>query len=456
MTEPRPYYYPRSVFGPLLIAGIGTLFLLRNLGVLSGAQIGRWFSQYWPVLLILWGVIKFLEYLWARQHDRPTPGIGAGGVVLLIFLIAGGTIASKARGVDWTGIGDAMEIDTGDDFGVGFLGKRYDFTQNFSQPVLNAAQVKIVSARGSVTVSVSPDDQAHVLVHKYLRSGSDDEANKKDSSTQPKFEQQGNILVLDMVGGNYESVRCDVDVQLPAKSPLSVSTRHGDIRVNGREGNVDLDSTRGDIDAEDIKGDASVRLRHGDLTVKNVTGNVNVDGTVSDSSVSDVGGTLTFTGSYTGDIQLSHISHPLHFSSIRTDLQFAKLDGDLTMDRGDFKANNIVGPFRLNTEVKDIHLEDVTGDVHIQDTRGDINVSTKDPLGTVDISNTSGEISISLPESANFQVEAESNGGEIQSDFPINVNNEQHNAVASGTVGKGGPQVRLKTTNRGTIQIKKG
>jgi DUF4097 and DUF4098 domain-containing protein YvlB len=456
MSQPRSYYYPRSLFGPLLIAGIGALFLLRNFGVLSGPQIGLWFSQYWPVLLILWGVIKFLEYLWARQHDRPAPGIGAGGVVLLIFLIAGGTIASKARGVDWEGIGNAMDIDTGDDFGIGFLGKRYDFTQNFAQPVPNAAQVKIVSAHGNITISASPDDEAHVLVHKYLRSGSDDEANKKDRSTQPKFEQQGSILVLDMVGSNFESIRCDVDVQLPAKSPLSVATRHGDIRVSGRESNVDLDSTHGDINAEDIKGDASIRLRHGDLAIKNVTGNVTVDGNVSDSSVSDVGGTLTFTGSYTGDVQLSHISHPVHFSSLRTDLQFAKLNGDLNMDRGDFKANDVAGPFRLNTEVRDIHLEDVSGDVHIEDTRGDISVSTKDPLGTVDIANTSGEISLSLPDQANFQVEAESIGGEIHSDFPINVNNEQHNAVASGTVGKGGPQVRLKTTNRGTIQIRKG
>ena len=78
---------------------------------------------------------------------------------------------------------------------------------------------------GNITVSVSPDDQAHVLIHKYLRSGSDDEANKKNSSTQPKFEQQGSILVLDMVGSDFESVRCDVDVQLPAKSPLAVATR---------------------------------------------------------------------------------------------------------------------------------------------------------------------------------------------------------------------------------------
>jgi DUF4097 and DUF4098 domain-containing protein YvlB len=457
MSEPRSYYHPRSIFGPILIVGIGTLFLLKNFGVLSGRSIGWWFSQYWPLVLILWGVVKLLEYLWAKQHDRPAPGLGAGGIVFLVFLVLFGMVASKAAGTDWARVGDAMDIDTSDDFGFGIFGNQYQFTNNFSQAVAGSGQVKIISARGNITVSASQDDQAHVLVHKYVRSNSQEEANGKDTSTQPKFEQQGNVLVLEMVGGNFESVRCDIDLQLPVKNALSVSTRRGDIRVSSREGNIDLDSTHGDINAEDIKGDASLRLRHGDLSVKNVTGNVTVDGTVSDSTVSDVGGTLTFTGSYTGDIRLSHISHPVHFSSVRTDLQLARLNGDLSMDRSDFKANDIAGPFRLSTEVKDIHLEDVAGDIHIQDTRGDIEVSAKDPLGSVDIANTSGEISVSLPEKANFQVDAESDGGEIHSDFNnINVNNNQHNAVASGTVGKGGPQVRLKTTNRGTIQIKKG
>ena len=80
MNEPR-HYYPRSLFGPLLLAAIGVLFLLRNMGVISYHTIGWWFSHYWPVLLIVWGVIKLLEYTWARKTGRPAPGIGAGGVV---------------------------------------------------------------------------------------------------------------------------------------------------------------------------------------------------------------------------------------------------------------------------------------------------------------------------------------------------------------------------------------
>lgn len=453
MSNGRGYYYPRSLFGPLLIAALGVVFLLRNLGVLSWQAVGWWFSQYWPVLIIIWGVVKFIEYLWARHHERPAPGLGAGGVVLLIFLIITGLIASKASGVNWSALGDEFDIPAGNDWGI--FGNQYEFTQDFSQPVTAATQVKVLGAHGNITLSASPDDQAHVFVHKYIRSHSQDEANKLNGNTHSKFEQQGGVLVLDMVSGSFGDARIDLDLQLPRRMPATISTRHGDIRVSERDGNVDLDSSHGDIDAEDIRGDVSLRLRRGDASVKNITGNVVVDGTVGDSRVSDVTGTLTFTGSYTGDVQLSHVSKQVHFSSIRTDLQLAKLDGDLSMDRGDFKANAIAGPFRLNTQVKDVHVEDITGDVHIEDTRGDIEVHTKTPVGSVEISNSAGEINISLPEQAGFQVDAQSTGGEIQSDFQLSINNGAGIATASGVVGKGGPQVRLKT-NRGTIQIKKG
>ena len=86
MSNGRPYYRRRSIFGPLLVAGIGVIFLLHNFGVLHQQNFRLLFANYWPLLLILWGVVKFGEYLWARQHNQPYPGIGAGGVVFIVFL----------------------------------------------------------------------------------------------------------------------------------------------------------------------------------------------------------------------------------------------------------------------------------------------------------------------------------------------------------------------------------
>src|SRR5262249_3294422 len=156
----------------------------------------------------------------------------------------------------------------------------------------------------------------------------------------------------EMVSGNFDRGRFDLDLQVPRNSPVFVTTQRGDVRVSQRDKDVDIETTRGDIFVEETKGNVSLRLRHGDVTVKNVAGNVSVDGTVGDANVSDIGGTLTFSGSYSGDVQLSHIAKELRFNSIKTSLQLAKLDGDLTMDLGDFRGNAITGPLRLDTQTK--------------------------------------------------------------------------------------------------------
>ncbi len=60
-----------------------------------------------------------------------------------------------------------------------------------------------------------------------------------------------------------------------------------------------------------------------------------------------------------------------------------------------------------------------------------------------------------MPESANFRLDAESSNGNIEvNDFSVNVDNRSKDATARGSVGKGGPDIRLRS-DRGTIQIRK-
>jgi DUF4097 and DUF4098 domain-containing protein YvlB len=275
-----------------------------------------------------------------------------------------------------------------------------------------------------------------------------------NQSTQPKFQQQGTLWLMDLTGGDYQRGRFNLDLQLPGSVALSVATRIGNISVSGRKGSLEASTDHGDVNAEQITGDVSARLKHGDLTARNVTGNVTVDGTVSDSNISDVGGTVTLTGTYWGDMQLARIAKQVHFISSRTDLQFAKLDGEFNMQPDELRANAIAGPFRLNTRSKSVHLEGVSGDVHIDNQNGSVEMSPKGPLGNIDVNNVRGEIDLTMPANAGFQLDAQSIAGEIQSDFNVSVDNSGNNATAHGTVGKGGPAVRLKA-DHGTIQLRK-
>ena len=155
-----------------------------------------------------------------------------------------------------------MDADLDNGWGFNFFGTQYEFTENFSQPVAAGAPIKLLGARANIKITASPDNQAHAFVHKYVRTDSQNEANRLNDSTHAKFEQQGDTLVLEMVSGDFEHGRFDLDLQAPRGSSLFITTRRGDIRVSQRDKDVDLESARGDIFVEDVKGNAAVRLRH--------------------------------------------------------------------------------------------------------------------------------------------------------------------------------------------------
>src|SRR5215475_2248557 len=100
---PRPH---RSLAAPFVLIIVGVFFLLGNMGVIAWHDLGYWFSHYWPVLLILWGVVKLLEYQQATRTGARAPGIGAGGVLLIVFLVIAGLTTTQAFRVNWDELRD--------------------------------------------------------------------------------------------------------------------------------------------------------------------------------------------------------------------------------------------------------------------------------------------------------------------------------------------------------------
>jgi len=425
---------------------------LRTTGVISFQSFRNWMVHYWPLLLIFWGVAKLLEHMWARQHGEPTPRLGAGGVVLLIFVIMFGTGVTQTADWNWRGLGDQIGADTDWD---NMFGNHYDFTDNFAQPVAGGSEVKILSGQGDITVTPSEDNQIHAVVRKSVRSDSQESANRVNDATHPKFTQQGNLWLLDLTSGDFDKARFDLDLQLPKQMALSLSTRRGNLSVSQREGNVDLSTDHGNLSAENVNGATSLHIRNGSVNIKTITGNVQVDGEVEDGSVSDVTGSLEFNAGYNGTVQLSHISQRLHLKSVRTDLQLAKLDGEISMGHGDIRATALAGPVKLNTRSNEVHFDEVSGEVEVENRNGIVSIRPKPPLGNIDVNNVRGGIEIEMPPAAGFKLDAESKDGTIDiNDFSVSVDNQRRDAIARATIGKGGPDVRLRT-DRGTIEIRK-
>ncbi|MBV9145682.1 MAG: DUF4097 family beta strand repeat protein [Acidobacteria bacterium] len=462
----RPYrfYRPRSIAGPIVLVAIGVAFLLANMRVISPGQIAWLFATWWPLLLILLGLIRIGEYAIARSQGEPAPHFGGGAVAIVIFVLLVGLTASSARHWNWRAINDNVDVNPGWD---GIFGDRYDFNQEMTQALPVGGRVQIFSDHGSVTVHVTDNGDAPVklVVHRHISASSQEEAQKFNDREKPAMTLDGNTLHINP-GQNEPHVQVgfvwgprfvsDMEVWAPRKAAVQIDTARGDVVVSDRDADVNVTTAySGDIQVSQVKGNVEVACRKGDVHINNVTGDVHVNGKADDVTLADISGVAILDGEFFGDTKLSHIGKSVKFHSTRTDMELGKLEGDLDMDSGDLHATSVGGPLEVHTRAKDIRLEDVSGPITIENSHGEIDLRPRSPFGDVNVSNHSGPIHITVPENAGFTVDARSSRGELESDFDLKVTKTGEDHVAEGTVGKGGNKLQL-TTDHGTIEIRKG
>ena len=453
-APPPRRHRPRSFAGPVVLIIIGTALLLANIGVLHWERLLPWFAHYWPALIILWGVIKLIEYQQAQREGVPARGIGAGGVFLLIVLIVFGLAATQMARFNWGEIRDNIDIG-GSDFPL--FGHSYSYDDQLQQEFPVGATVHITSDRGAVNVNASPDNQIHVVVHKRINADNQQDADKWNTQTKPQISVSGKSVTLNAntQGAGDHWVSSDMDVSIPRKASVVIETRRGDASVLGRDGDVDISNQHGDVSAADVNGKLTLNLERSSARISQVSGDVSVEGRVNDISLEDIKGAVSLNGEFMQGVKLARIAKTVTFKSSRTDMEMARLDGDLDLDSGDLHASDVIGPLRLITRSKDIRLNGVTGDVRLQDQNGAVELELK-KMGSVQVDNRRGDVQIYLPDKAGFQLDARARGGEIESDFnELKISNDHDTGTANGTVGGGGPRV-VVNNDHGTIGIHRG
>jgi DUF4097 and DUF4098 domain-containing protein YvlB len=450
---PRP---PRSSAGPVVLIAIGIIFLLGTMHVLHLRDLGVFFAHYWPLLLILWGVVKLIEHQQARRTGARASSLGAGGVFLLVVIIVFGLIATQLDKVDWDAVRDQIHIDDDQDFPF-FSGHTYNYEDQLTEAFPESGSLHIVNDHGAVNVSSASDNQLHVAVHKRIRAERQEDADKWNAGTKPQITVSGQLVTLNANthGGGDHSVATDLDVAVPRKASVAVSSHKGDVSVLGRDGDVEVASQKGEVSASDIRGKVSLSLEGSSARISQVASDVSVQGRADDVSIEDIKGALHMDGDFMESVKLTKIARAVSFKSSRTDMELARLDGTLNLDSGDLRASNVAGPVRVLTRSKDIEFDGISGDVRIQDENGPVELHLS-KLGNVQVDNRSADIAIHVPEKAGFHLDARARNGEIETDFnALKVDKSDDSATATGTVGAGGPRLVLNNEH-GSIEIRRG
>ena len=443
-------YRRASITGPVILLTVGVIALLIETGRMSGYAVWEWYARWWPLLLIVIGLISLAEYFF----DRNDPYAGrrsAGGIVFLILLF--GLIGWGSHSARYWGPFSEQFGENGEDF-FSLMGAEHDNDVQMDQSLTSNGTVNIQNPRGDVTVTASTDGQIHVRGHESVHADSDDQAEKLFQDVKPKIESSASGAVISVPGKN--GARVDLTVQVPEKSFTTINTGHGDVTVEGVQNNVDVTTSHGDVKFDSIGGDVHARMNHGNVSAHQVGGHAIVDGHVDDVTLSEVKGPVVLDGEFFGDTHLEQVGSTVHFHTSRTDLDMPRLAGDLTMDSSDLTANQITGPVRIDTRSKNIDLTQVAGDVHIANSDGDVNVSSAVPLGNVQIANRSGSLTLTVPETAGFSVNATTTeDDDLETDFPLESTTTGDRRTVQGTVGHGGVHLDLTTTH-GNLELKKG
>jgi hypothetical protein len=157
------------------------------------------------------------------------------------------------------------------------------------------------------------------------------------------------------------------------------------------------------------------------------------------------------------------VSVPRNFS-----LQLSNVNGS------DIIVENVNGNHEISNVNEGIVLKNVGGSVLANTINGDINVSftTVTPDTPMAFTNLNGDIILTFPPSMKANVKAQTENGEIYSDFDLAMSNETSKKQVTkdtkkgmykivkddwvkGSINGGGPEILLKTMN-GDLFIKKG
>ena len=432
-----------SLFSGLALVFVGLILLLHNY---RGLDIGHVLGHWWPLLFILWGVVKLYERGVASRSGQPAASpITAGEFFLILGLLA---LMGAVAG------GDVVR-------GRFPAGDRFNFDLNVDpKPVLADSRIAIRNMRGDIAVRSSDESKVRVDGKKNIRAWNETDAEHLASAITVEVVKNGDGYEIRPVNASSDSrVGLDMDISVPKQASLTIHEDRGDVTVSDMAKPVSISTTRGDVEVRSTAGDVTIDAGKGDVKVSDTRGNVKISGRGGEVNVSSASGGLTLDGEFYGPIRADKIAKGVRFISQRTDLALTQLTGHMETGSGHLEITDAPGNLTLRTNSYDISIENVGGKVKVDNRNGNIEVRfSTPPKEDIELTDSSSPITLSLPESSNFDVVADCHSCDIDSEFSsdsLKATSTGGNSHLEGKYGTGrGPRITLKTSY-GSISLHK-
>ena len=365
-----------SLLGALLWIGIGVLFLVGNFG--AGIDLWSLTARYWPVLLILLGLGRVLDYL--LKKDMLSVRIGElFGLFFLLFIgfavtgVQRSNVAQVIRDLPIR-IGET-QIQPGQ-----WFGESHTYSEEATYPLGRSLPIQILNSYGSVTVAPGSDREVRVRLKKTVYGTESQAKGIADKIRLVAGSERSGALPAPAkpeaepgkAGTEYFTLRTnredlgserfstEMEVFIPKNSQLQVQNTFGSIRVTEINGKINLSAVQRSLEVRDCTGEFTLSTRFAECRLTNLKGNVNLDGR----------GRI-YLESITGDVTLTNEYSPTEILGVEGRVSITSTEGSVRIE----KVSKPVVITARGTRVKALNLKD---SVKINATHGTIDISGVD------------------------------------------------------------------------------
>lgn len=434
------HHHHGSIFGPLVLIGIGILFLLRNR--VPGFDAYRFLAHYWPALLIVWGVVRLVEHYTA-------PGVGGlsgGEVALLVVIIVFGLALTASLSLghwtwhdNWQG-GAPWQQD-------------YRFETATQATLPRGLPVIVRADRASVQLIATPGGEIRASLSDSVRASSFKRAQSRFQAGAPAMNEQNGAWLVQPAGPDPSPrLRAELRLYLPATTPVTVVVQHGDIQAANWDAALALTTNDGAIRVARAHA-VTIGGEPDSVTLHEATGPVTISGGGT-LDLSDIHDRVRLEGPFGGDVSLMRLAAGFQLTAGQTQVDCASLPGSFDLSGGGllaYAARNLT----VETHGRDLAIRGFRGALRVSDRDGAVAASAAPGavIGPVRIQVRGGDIALGWPRDRGFQLDALARNGAITGSWGVPIARQGGAVSAQGTVRGGGSSIFLRTRDGAISRI---
>jgi hypothetical protein len=373
----RHYFEPHGPRAPHLLSGVfwtfvGSVWLLHVLGYIDGL---RFFGQYWPALLIVFGLIKIADYYFSRGGR-----FRIGELFGIIFIILIGLAANRAAdahvrlmgrafpfSADWPLLAQRTQAD------------RHRFERSERLPAEGIRQVVINNQHGDVRVRTSDSNEVEIGIVKVVTGESQDQSRLLADRLKLVTRTDEATLYIEVNRDDLEEkarLNSNLRLTVPTGTALKISNSYGEVDVSTVRANCEIDNAYGRVRVSSIEGDVTVKNRYQTISAKRVTGKVFAENRRGEVDLEDVIGDVEASTDYsslklkgiTGNVRLNN-----HHGSIRLDRVTGAVE--IKGAGSSVRVADVSRGLKIENSHKSVDIEDIKEGVEVDTSYSRLNIS---------------------------------------------------------------------------------